>query len=89
MHGGQSIPNFDYAMAPGVTKTFRKQYFKSVAQYLQVRFGFTLEQADEMTAAVKEDVGKDVSLGTAEAYGKKLARYLEEKMEGKISPRRS
>lgn len=86
MHGGQSIPNFDYAMAPGVTKTFRKQYFKSVAQYLQVRFGFTLEQADEMTAAVKEDVGKDVSLGTAEAYGKKLASYLVEKMEGKISP---
>ena len=86
MHGGQSIPNFDYAMAPGVTKTFRKQYFKSVAQYLQVRFGFTFEQADEWTSAVKEDVGKDVSLGTAEAYGKKLAAYLVEKMEGKISP---
>ncbi|HCB91711.1 MAG TPA: anaerobic ribonucleoside triphosphate reductase, partial [Ruminococcaceae bacterium] len=23
MHGGQSIPNFDYSMAPGVAKTFR------------------------------------------------------------------
>ena len=23
-HGGQSIPNFDYAMAPGVDKSFRK-----------------------------------------------------------------
>jgi len=23
-HGGQSIPNFDYAMAPGVNKTFKK-----------------------------------------------------------------
>ena len=26
-HGGQSVPNFDYAMEPGVIKTFRKQYF--------------------------------------------------------------
>ncbi len=24
MHGGQSIPDFDFAMAPGVTKTYRK-----------------------------------------------------------------
>ncbi|MDR2504206.1 MAG: anaerobic ribonucleoside triphosphate reductase, partial [Deltaproteobacteria bacterium] len=26
MHGGQSVPNFDYAMAKGVVKTFRKEY---------------------------------------------------------------
>lgn len=25
MHGGQSIPDFDYAMAPGVIKTYRKR----------------------------------------------------------------
>ena len=25
-HGGQSIPNFDYGMAPGVAKTYRKLY---------------------------------------------------------------
>ncbi len=25
-HGGQSIPNFDYGLAPGVTKTYRKLY---------------------------------------------------------------
>lgn len=35
MHGGQSVPNFDYAMALGVAKTFRKCYFKSLAQALQ------------------------------------------------------
>ena len=31
MHGGQSVPNFDYAMAQGVAKTFRKQYFEQLA----------------------------------------------------------
>lgn len=25
-HGGQSVPNFDYSMAPGVAKTYRKRY---------------------------------------------------------------
>ena len=25
-HGGQSVPNFDYSMAPGVKKTYRKRY---------------------------------------------------------------
>lgn len=29
-HGGQSIPNFDYAMAPGVTKTFKKSVISNV-----------------------------------------------------------
>ena len=34
MHGGQSIPNFDYAMASGVLKTFRKELKK------MLRFGY-------------------------------------------------
>lgn len=29
-HGGQSIPNFDYAMAPGVAKTFRKSIISNI-----------------------------------------------------------
>ena len=32
-HGGQSIPNFDYAMAPGVDKTFRKALRRSLEKY--------------------------------------------------------
>ena len=32
-HGGQSIPNFDYAMAPGVNKTFRKALKKNLKKY--------------------------------------------------------
>lgn len=36
-HGGQAIPNFDYAMAQGVNKTYRK----SIAQNLQKYNDFT------------------------------------------------
>lgn len=32
-HGGQSIPNFDYAMAPGVNKTFRKSLKLNLEKY--------------------------------------------------------
>lgn len=32
-HGGQSIPNFDYAMAPGVNKTFRKTLKSNLQKY--------------------------------------------------------
>ena len=32
-HGGQSIPNFDYAMAPGVNKSFRKALSKNLEKY--------------------------------------------------------
>ncbi|MBP5675213.1 anaerobic ribonucleoside triphosphate reductase, partial [Candidatus Saccharibacteria bacterium] len=32
-HGGQSIPNFDYAMAPGVDKTFRKSLKRNLEKY--------------------------------------------------------
>lgn len=32
-HGGQSIPNFDYAMAPGVDKSFRKALKRNLDKY--------------------------------------------------------
>ncbi|MBQ2638949.1 anaerobic ribonucleoside triphosphate reductase [Candidatus Saccharibacteria bacterium] len=32
-HGGQSIPNFDYAMAEGVDKTFRKSLKRNIEKY--------------------------------------------------------
>jgi len=34
-HGGQSIPAFDYYLAPGVLKTFKKQYKKSIEELLE------------------------------------------------------
>ena len=35
-HGGQSIPNFDYSMAIGVRKTFRRFYRKNLAAALEL-----------------------------------------------------
>ncbi|MCI8284626.1 MAG: anaerobic ribonucleoside triphosphate reductase [Firmicutes bacterium] len=35
-HGGQSIPNFDYAMAPGVKKTYVKKYKENLAKIINI-----------------------------------------------------
>lgn len=37
MHGGQAVPNFDYAMAEGVRKTYRKAILKHTAEVLENR----------------------------------------------------
>ena len=46
MHGGQSIPNFDYSMAPGVAKTYVKEYRKGLARYLQALSKMTTEESN-------------------------------------------
>ena len=33
-HGGQSVPNFDYGMAPGVRKSYKKIYWMNVGKML-------------------------------------------------------
>lgn len=50
-HGGQSIPNFDYGMAPGVAKTFAKSYREHFKRILQVALeDVSEEQAEELIA---------------------------------------
>lgn len=44
-HGGQSIPNFDYAMAPGVIKTFRKNIITNIRKLID----FILDKKIEKT----------------------------------------
>ncbi len=35
-HGGQSIPNFDYGMAPGVAKSYKKIYCQNLGRALEL-----------------------------------------------------
>ncbi|MBQ9535428.1 MAG: anaerobic ribonucleoside triphosphate reductase [Clostridia bacterium] len=37
MHGGQSVPNFDYSMAEGVRKTYKKEYARALADFKALR----------------------------------------------------
>lgn len=45
MHGGQAIPNFDHAMAPGVTISFRKHLVHAIQNALSLLIGASHEEA--------------------------------------------
>ncbi len=43
-HGGQSIPNFDYGMAPGVAKTYAKLYRQNLLKALELLLPDTYDE---------------------------------------------
>ncbi len=67
-HGGQGVPNFDYAMADGVRKTFAKVYGRKLQEVLED----TLCTADEKSlataalAAGEQATGEEARMGTQE-----------------------
>ncbi len=77
-HGGQSIVNFDYGMAPGVQKTYYKRYRDNLARALELLLG-TEEATDTavaLLAAVKADTGKSPTLAHDPAFDKALREKL-------------
>jgi len=81
-HGGQSIPNFDYAMAPGVDKSFRKALNRAIRQYnrfsgnkeIEVKIPENLAYGDEkaikklkLPAGIVESANEDVERQTFQA----------------------
>lgn len=89
-HGGQSIPNFDYGMAKGVAKTYRKQYTRNVAKALMLFCG--LENAEETAKAIRERVHSETGLypiladdnGYREREAALLTQYADEALTKKI-----
>lgn len=86
-HGGQSIPNFDYAMAPGVNKSFRKALNRAIRQYnrfsgnkeIEVKIPEDLEYGDEK--ALKKLKLPD---GIVESANEDVERQTFQAMEGFI-----
>lgn len=59
-HGGQSIPNFDYALAPGVIRTFQKCVIKNLSKALNLLLA--PETAERAKAACDEILKKGTAL---------------------------
>ena len=53
-HGGQSIPNFDYGIAPGVRKTYKKLYHQNLGKMID--FLLDVEDGQEKTKAICVDI---------------------------------
>ncbi|HIT61541.1 MAG TPA: anaerobic ribonucleoside triphosphate reductase [Candidatus Fimousia stercorigallinarum] len=72
MHGGQSVPNFDFAMADGVRKTYKKKYRHIMKQYLQIRYGMTEEAAQEAAIAFEKQLSVPIAMGNVEQISKEI-----------------
>ena len=70
-HGCKSIVNFDYGLAPGVAKTYKKQYavniFKSL-ELLAPEAGVTLQQVKDTLRAIEAEQGLRPQLATDMDY---------------------
>ena len=62
-HGGQSVPNFDYSLAPGVAKTFRRSFRDNLAKALDMHAGIDL--SEELARSLLEEVEKSTGLQPA------------------------
>ena len=51
-HGGQSIPAFDYYMAPGVLKTFKKEYKQALYELLEFTDFISFVNMDKIALGV-------------------------------------
>ena len=89
-HGGQSVPNFDYSMAPGVAKTYRRLYVQNLSRGLEL-LAEDENAADDIAAivaAAEEMTGSKALLDPDEAYQQKefelLSAQYGEKLAGKL-----
>jgi len=76
MHGGQAVPMFDYCMAPGVAKTYHKQYYKALGYYFNAMLDMKLEDASLLCKKIEQSLPIKISMSTADNFGKLLADFL-------------
>ena len=78
-HGGQSIVNFDYGLAPGVAKTYRKNHLVNLckaAQLLAPERRLELQAFKDMAAEIQATSGRAPTLGGDPEYDRLEAAKL-------------
>lgn len=82
-HGGQSVPNFDFSMAPGIQKTFRKLFRDNLAKALEVFGADENNEVDAraLTEQVERRTGKWACLAGGNGYDEAMGEALAETMD--------
>ncbi len=80
-HGGQSVPNFDYGLAKGVTKTYKRRYAQNIAKFCDILMAANIAPGLEMTekqarAYIKELEETTGLYPTLENYAEYQAKEL-------------
>ena len=96
-HGGQSIPNFDYGMAEGVAKTYRKAFLRRLRDAVEDYLDLSDEAAaiTEIIRNAESATGETARLESSEVFlnavsqGLRNQYGLDEKMAHKLLTRAS
>ncbi|MBR2151893.1 MAG: anaerobic ribonucleoside triphosphate reductase [Clostridia bacterium] len=82
-HGGQSIPNFDYALAKGVAKTYKKLYRKNLAKALELLAGVDNAEhiAEDIMSEIEKINGVVPTLGNDNGYQEAEYKLLTDKFD--------
>ncbi len=78
-HGGQSIVNFDYGLADGVAKTYRKLYLKNIVKCCEILdCPIDYEQLKAVSGRIREECGRGPALKADEEYLRRELKALTE-----------
>ena len=69
-HGGQSIPAFDYYMAPGVLKTFKKEYKQALYELLEFTDFISFVNFDKVTKEIDKLTSIEFNIGIFASFYK-------------------
>ncbi len=87
-HGGQSVPNFDYAMADGVRKTYQHRYLDNLSKAMELLTELPTEVANEVFCSVRDDYNLIPLLDNSNEYQiyekELLSKYLDNDTIDKI-----
>ena len=88
-HGGQSIPNFEYGMAPGVMLTYAKLYRKNLEKALDMMCGDADSEKDasDILAEVREKTGKEPALAEDIIFSRSVEDIIAKKYGEEIAKR--
>ena len=77
-HGGQSIPNFDYGMAEGVAKTYRKAYMRLLKEALEDRLDLEDENGyiKDIVVAAEKSFGETARMENHDGFDAAVADGL-------------
>ena len=76
MHGGQSVPNFDYAMAPGVARTYIKEFFSALTEIIAAKLDAAYPDAKAIADKIKAEAPAP-TLATNGSYGEVLGEWFD------------
>lgn len=89
-HGGQSVPNFEYAMAIGVRKTYKKEYLKNLTKAMELITDVEnpQERALDIVKTLKYEYDVEATLEDTNQYlsyeKKELLKLMDEKTAKRI-----